>query len=328
MVAEPAATPVIDNGMVTITGVAAGSATITVMATDPDGASDSQTIMVTVEAANVAPMAGADIDDQTVIVDEMVTVASDITDADGDMLTYSASSSDDAIATASVADNGMVTITGVAAGSATITVMATDPDGASDSQTIMVTVEAANVAPMAGADIDDQTVIVDEMVTVASDITDADGDMLTYSASSSDDAIATASVADNGMVTITGVAAGSATITVMATDPDGASDSQTIAVMVEAPPMFSEPTGVMATVDAAGVPTVTWTPGDAATSQVVIVVNAADDTDYCLGVVAGDASSHTCTDALTSGATYVVLVIALDGQGGYELGNVATHTAS
>ena len=173
------------------------------MATDPDGASDSQTIMVTVEAANVAPMAGADIDDQTVIVDEMVTVASDITDADGDMLTYSASSSDDAIATASVADNGMVTITGVAAGSATITVMATDPDGASDSQTIMVTVEAANVAPMAGADIDDQTVIVDEMVTVASDITDADGDMLTYSASSSDDAIATASVADNGMVTAT-----------------------------------------------------------------------------------------------------------------------------
>ena len=91
---------------------------------------------------------------------------------------------------------------------------------------------------------------------------------------------------------------------------------------------FSAPSGVAITVDDSGVPTVSWTTGNSANSQVVIVVNAADDTDWCLGAVAGDASSHTCTDALTSGASYVVLVIALDGQGGYMLGNVAAHTAS
>ena len=93
-------------------------------------------------------------------------------------------------------------------------------------------------------------------------------------------------------------------------------------------PPFTAPSGVGIAVDAAGAPTVSWTAGDSAVSQVVIVVNAADDTDYCLDVVAGDASSHTCTDALTSGATYVVLVIALDDEGGYMLGNVVTHTAS
>ena len=110
---------------------------------------------------------------------------------------------------------------------------------------------------------------------------------------------------------------------------DGEVKASMIVTFGDAPvPGFSAPSAVAVAVDDAGVPTVTWMAGDSADSQVVIVVNAADDTDYCLGVVAGDASSHTCTDALTSGASYVVLVIALDGQGGYMLGNVAAHTAS
>ena len=58
-----------------------------------------------------------------------------------------------------------------------------------------------------------------------------------------------------------------------------------------------------------------------------IAVNADDTTDYCLSVpvLAGDASSYECTDR-TVGQSYVVLVIALDGQGGYMVGNVATQT--
>ena len=315
---------VADNGMVTITGVAAGSAIITVMATDPDGESASQTIAVMVEVPpNQVPMAGADIDDQTVIVDEMVTVASDITDADGDTLTYSASSSDDTIATASVADNGMVTITGVAAGSAIITVMATDPDGASASQTIAVMVNVPpNQVPMAGAAIADQTVTAGDMVMVASDITDADGDMLTYSASSSDDTIATASVADDGMVTITGVAAGSATITVMATDPDGASASQTIAVMVEAfvAPVLGDASGLMAAAGAdAGTVELTWTPGPNATRHFVAGVKQSDldagtPGDSLIWTFADNPDSHTVT-GLDSGEVYLFVVIAGDDDG-------------
>ena len=62
-----------------------------------------------------------------------------------------------------------------------------------------------------------------------------------------------------------------------------------------------------------------------------MVVNVLDDTDYCLGFDAtGGASSHECP-GLSSGATYVVLVIALDGAGGYRLGrdaqgDLVTHT--
>ena len=82
---------------------------------------------------------------------------------------------------------------------------------------------------------------------------------------------------------------------------------------------FTAPTDVVAT-SADGTITVSWTPGSGAASQVMVVVNAIDDTDYCLGFDAtGSGSSYEC-EGVTAGATYVVLVIALDGQGGYAIG--------
>ena len=85
--------------------------------------------------------------------------------------------------------------------------------------------------------------------------------------------------------------------------------------------------GSVAAASAAGSATITWSPADNATSQVVIAVNAADDTDFCLAVKSSSVDSHTCT-GLTAGKTYVILVIALDGRGGYTLGNVVTHIAN
>ena len=82
---------------------------------------------------------------------------------------------------------------------------------------------------------------------------------------------------------------------------------------------FSGPTSVSASA-ADGTITVTWTPGTAAASQVIVVVNVVDDTDYCLEVDAtGVANSYQCAGR-TEGETYVALVIALDGEGGYALG--------
>ena len=82
---------------------------------------------------------------------------------------------------------------------------------------------------------------------------------------------------------------------------------------------FSGPTNVAASA-ADGTITATWTPGNAAASQVIVVVNVLDDTDYCLEVdFTGTAISYQCAGR-TEGETYVVLVIALDGEGGYALG--------
>ena len=80
---------------------------------------------------------------------------------------------------------------------------------------------AENMAPMAGDDVADQMVYVGAMVEVQSNFSDPDEDMLSYMASSDMMDVATATVDDMGMVTITGVAEGMATITVTASDPDG-----------------------------------------------------------------------------------------------------------
>ena len=90
---------------------------------------------------------------------------------------------------------------------------------------------------------------------------------------------------------------------------------------------LGEPSMVAAT-SSGGTITINWTPGANAASQVIVVVNTVDDTDFCLHVdTSGVLSEHECPN-LTAGQIYVVLVIALDGQGDYELGNVETHTAN
>ena len=86
--------------------------------------------------------------------------------------------------------------------------------------------------------IDEITVAVDESTTlvVSGYFSDADGDALSYEATSSDDDIATTSAADS-TVTVNGHAAGTATITITATDPRGASAMQEATVAVKTPPM-------------------------------------------------------------------------------------------
>ena len=302
-----------DMGMVTITGVAAGMATITVTATDMADAMAMQTIMVTV---NTAPMAGDAIADQMVEPDGTVMVQSTITDADmGDTLSWDATSDMTMYATAEVDDMGMVTITGVAAGMATITVTATDMADAMAMQTIMVTV---NTAPMAGDAIADQMVEPDGMVMVQSTITDADmGDTLSWDATSDMTMYATAEVDDMGMVTITGVAAGMATITVTATDMAGAYAMQTIMVTVEAAELGNA-MGLTATAGSAGDVVLTWTPGTSATIHWIAgvrVINGAIDPSFTpIWHAAGDHGTHT-VNAPTAGE-YVFAVIAGRTSGG------------
>jgi phosphoribosylformylglycinamidine (FGAM) synthase-like amidotransferase family enzyme len=93
----------------------------------------------------------------------------------------------------------------------------------------------ANHDPTVADSIDDQVVGVaaTKDVDVASNFSDADNDVLTYMAESGDTTIATVAVSGS-MLTITGVAEGTAAITVTATDPDGESASDAFDVAVSA----------------------------------------------------------------------------------------------
>ena len=72
--------------------------------------------------------------------------------------------------------------------------------------------------------------------------------------------------------------------------------------------------------DDPGTIALSWTAAGA--SQVAVVVNVADDTDYCLDTLPGlDASSYTCAGR-AAGQTYVALLIVLLPDGGYTLANI------
>ncbi len=212
----------LSGGNLTITAVAAGSATVTVTARDPAGLSTAASANVTVMEPNRPPVPAMPVAPaQTAIVGDTlnVDVSPFFTDPDGDALTYSATSANASVATVTVAGS-VVSAAAVGAGSTTLTVTATDPDGLSGSLSVPVTVEP-NRPPETTRDSLPSLSIQErnsETVNVASYFTDPNGQALTYTAESSDAAVATVSVAGSSL-TVTATAIGTATVTVTATDP-------------------------------------------------------------------------------------------------------------
>ena len=150
---------------------------------------------------------------------------------------------------------------------------------------------------------------------VQSTITDADmGDTLTWSVESDMPTYATAEVDDMGMVTITGVAAGAATITVTAMDAAVESATQMIAVTVEAaPPELMEPTNIQANPQGSGLVSVSWRTVDGASGYTIIAINVEDVNDYETKIL--DDETETSTQiALTAGKTYNIYVGSFSGQ--------------
>ena len=246
---EDAATVMVDGTDLTVTAVKVGMTTVGVTATDPGGLSSMTSFKVEVE--NAAPMLVKEIADQTMTVVEPIKMKIDgnFMDPDGDELTYKATSSNEAAATVSLdmhmaqshPEDIYLTITGVKVGMTTITLTAMDPDGLYAMDTFEVEVE--NAAPMLVNPIADQTMTVVEplMISIADTFMDPDGDSLTYTATSSNEAAATVRVSGS-YVTVTAVKVGMTVITVKAADPDGlyAMDEFEVEVENAAPMLVSE----------------------------------------------------------------------------------------
>ena len=242
-----------DHSALTVAGVAEGTATITVIAQDSDGNLVMDDFAVTVvaqqqqqpsEPANEAPTVSASIADATIVSEsgtKQVSLSGVFSDADNDSLTVTAASSDEAKATVSVAgDYSSLTVNAQARGTAVITVTAADGEGGTVSDAFTVTVKAAPAVASAIADMDlkagatqDEGGVRD--VTLSAVFSDADGDSLTFTADTSDFAIAEA-LLFQGILTVVGLADGSATITVTAQDADGNTVSDAFDVEVVGPP--------------------------------------------------------------------------------------------
>ncbi len=172
----------------------------------------------------VAPAACGPLPQVTVNVGETSSVAACFNDANGDMLSHTAVSSNPSVATASISGTS-VTVTGVAPGNTTVTVTASDPGGLQSQSSFAVMVP--NRAPQPRGTPPDITVRVGANTTVdaAQYFSEPDGETLTYAASASDGAVASVTVAGS-TITVTAEAKGRATITVTASDPGGLSATQ------------------------------------------------------------------------------------------------------
>ena len=217
----------------TITGRAPGSTRVTVTVADPAGMSIQQFFAVTVP--NREPLAIGAIPGQSVVSGQTATIDASpfFSEPDEQTLSYAAASSNRGVATTAVA-GATVTLTGVSVGTATITVTATDPGGLTAQQRFSVTVRAANQAPEVVSTVPDLTVTVGEVRAWqgADHFRDPNGDALTYAAGSSNAAVVLA-VVSGGEFGIGAVSAGSAVVTVTASDPGGLSAQLSFRVMVQ-----------------------------------------------------------------------------------------------
>ena len=209
----------IAGSTVTIAGVAPGTTTVTVTAADPGGMSGQQMFAVTVP--NRGPASVGTIPAQSVVLGQTVTVdvSPFFSDPDGETLSYTAASFNTGVATVATAGSS-ITVAGVAAGTVAVTVTATDSGQLSAQQRFSVTVRAANQAPEVVSTISDLTLTIGETRDWrgTDHFRDPNGDPLTYAVASSNAAVvrATASASEFGIVALS---AGTATVTVTASDP-------------------------------------------------------------------------------------------------------------
>src|SRR4029078_4057326 len=137
----------------TVTGLIQGTYQFKLDVTDVDGATTSATVQVTVNAANVPPIAGAGTNQTIKLPVNTVTLNGSGSDPDGTTVTYAWSkvAGSPAGGTISSPTAASTTVTSLIQGTYQFKLDVTDVDGATTSATVQVTVNAANIPPIAGA---------------------------------------------------------------------------------------------------------------------------------------------------------------------------------
>lgn len=202
----------VSGSTLSVSGVAKGTATVTVTAADPGGLSVQQSFQVTVP--NRAPVADP-IPPLGLITGEAAVIVASVyfSDPDGDALVYAAETSDASVATVT-ATGDTVTVTGTAQGRATVTVTATDTEGLATSHGIEANIETP--APTTVVVSPDSLLLtaLDQRMTLSAEVFDQIGRPMPEAAvswESGDPAVATVDSAG------TATAAGNGTTAVRAT---------------------------------------------------------------------------------------------------------------
>ena len=228
-------TATVAGSSVTLTGVKEGQATLTVTATDPDDLTATQTAAITVAARGRGPETVGSIPPLSLDAGNIQSLDGDdyFRHPDGRGLRYAAATFDATVVTAS-ATGASITVRGVAPGKTTLTVTATDPSGLSATQSTAVEVNAPPRGLETVGTIPDEEIDAGEELTIemASYFHDPNGNALDYTAGTSNTGVASVSTSGSTLY-VKGEGSGTATITVVASDPAGRSAVHTFDVTVK-----------------------------------------------------------------------------------------------
>ncbi|WPV65127.1 PKD domain-containing protein [Chitinophaga sp. LS1] len=310
---------------------AAGTYVFTLTVTDDDGATASDAVTITVNAANVAPTANAGTDQTITLPTTTVTLnGTGSKDTDGSIKTYKwVQPSGPVTATISNTAIASPVITNLkTAGTYVFTLTVTDDDGATATDNVTITVKAANVAPTANAGADQTIQLPIATVTLnGTGSKDSDGTISTYKwVQTSGPATATISSATIASPVITNLStAGTYVFTLTVTDNGGATATDQVTITVTAAAVNKAPTANAGADQTITLPTATVTLNGTGSTDSDGTINAYKWVQAS-GPVTATLSSATIASPvvtkLTTAGSYVFTLTVTDDDGATATDNV------
>jgi hypothetical protein len=230
-----------NTASITVSNLQAGVYTYRLTVTDNDGATDTDNVTVTVNAAppNQAPVANAGTNRTITLPASTSNLTGSGTDADGTIASYRWQQlTGPSASTLSSTTTANITVSNLQAGVYTYRLTVTDNDGATATDDVTVTVNsAANQAPVANAGANRTITLPTNSVNITGSATDADGTIATYLWQHvSGPSTATFSATNTAATTASNLLAGVYTFRLTVTDNDGATDTDLMTVTVNSAP--------------------------------------------------------------------------------------------
>ena len=233
----------------TATGLVQGIYKFELKVTDNSGATDTDTMQVTVNPApNQLPVANAGLDQNITLPTNSASLNGSGTDPDGTITAYLwRKISGPTNGTITNSTSATTTVTGLVQGIYKFELKVTDNSGATDLDTMQVTVNpAVNIIPVANAGLDQNITLPTNSVSLNGSGTDPDGTISTYLwRKISGPTNGTITNSTSATTTVTGLVQGIYKFELKVTDNSGATDLDTMQVTVNAatvPPVNQLPT--------------------------------------------------------------------------------------
>ena len=220
-----------------VTGLVQGVYKFQLKVTDNNGATDTDTLQVTVNAANLLPTANAGLDQNLTLPTNIAALNGSGTDPDGTITTYLWTKiSGPTNGTITNASTAATSVTGLTQGVYKFQLKVTDNSGATDTDTMQVTVNPPlNQAPTANAGSDKTIILPTNSVSLTGSGTDPDGTITAYAWTKiSGPTNGTITNASAAATSVTGLVLGVYKFQLKVTDNNGATDTDTIQVTVNA----------------------------------------------------------------------------------------------